>query len=112
MDKVISSIPYDEMVRFCRRWKIRELALFGSALREDFKPESDLDVLVTFEPGAEWSLLDHVKMQQELQPLFQRSVDLINKQALERSANWLLRREILQTAQLIFSGEEMAHATG
>ncbi len=92
----------DEMAEFCRRWKIRELALFGSVLRDDFSSESDLDFLVDFEPGADWGLLEHVQIQEELQRLFGREVDLITQRALLRSPNWLRRREILGTAQVLF----------
>lgn len=99
-----------ELAEFCKRWSICELALFGSALRDDFRPDSDLDILVTYAPDADWSLLDHLQMQLELQHLFQRDVDLISKRALEHSTNWVRREEILQTAQILFS-EEAAYAT-
>ena len=59
-------IPNERLEEFCRRWKIAELRVFGSALREDFRPESDLDLLVSFVPDADWSLLDHVAMEGEL----------------------------------------------
>ena len=104
------TLTTNEIARFCNRWKIRELALFGSALREDFHPDSDLDILVTFAPDADWGLLDHVQMQLELEKLSQRSVDLISKRALERSTNWVRREEILKTAQILYS-EEISHAT-
>ena len=65
-----------EISEFCRRWQISELALFGSVLRDDFGPESDLDVLITFSPDADWGLLDHYQMQQELERLLGREVDL------------------------------------
>ncbi|MBM3130181.1 MAG: nucleotidyltransferase [Chloroflexi bacterium] len=105
-------IPFTtaEIPNFCKHWKILELALFGSALRDDFRAESDLDILVTFAPDTDWSLLDHIQMQLELEKLFGRSVDLINKRALERSANWVRREEILKTAQILYS-EEISHAT-
>jgi uncharacterized protein with HEPN domain len=80
---------------FCRRWKISELALFGSALRDDFNPESDVDVLVTFVPSAHWSLLDLVRMQDELSGLWKRPVDLLTRRAVERSQNWIRRKAIL-----------------
>jgi len=60
----------DELTRFCQRWKIRELALFGSALRDDFGPDSDVDILVDFDKDADWSLLNHIQMQQELQTFY------------------------------------------
>jgi predicted nucleotidyltransferase len=107
-----TAIPTDEITEFCRRWKIRELALFGSALRDDFHPDSDLDILVGFAPDADWGLLDHIQMQLELQVLFRRSVDLITRRALERSQNWLRREEIFNTAQILFSEQGVLHAMG
>ena len=95
-------VPQEQIADFCRRWQIRELALFGSALRDDLGPDSDVDILVTFAPGAKWSLLDHVKMEQELAGLFHSRVDLLTKRAVERSPNWILRREILSTAEVIY----------
>jgi len=95
-------ISQEQMADFCRRWQISELALFGSVLRDDFGPESDLDVLVTFAPGAEWGLLDQVRMEQELAGLLGCKVDLLTKRAVERSPNWILRREILGTAEVVY----------
>jgi hypothetical protein len=92
----------NEIDNFCHRWKIVELALFGSALRDDFGPDSDLDILVTFDADAEWGLFDHAKMQQELQALLKRRIDLVSKRALERSENWIRRHEILKTARVLF----------
>jgi predicted nucleotidyltransferase len=112
MSNLIATIPGDEIAKFCRRWKIRELALFGSALRDDFGPDSDVDILVTFAGNAEWGLLDHVQMQYELQALLRRNVDLVSKRAVKRSQNWLRRQEILDTAQVLFPTKEVIHATG
>jgi uncharacterized protein len=88
---------------FCRRWKVSELALFGSALRDDFKPESDVDVLVAFAPDAHWSLLDLVKMQDELSSLWKRPVDLVTRRAVERSQNWIRRKAILESAEVVYA---------
>jgi predicted nucleotidyltransferase len=110
MSTITIPLTDKEIGDFCKRWKIRELALFGSALRDDFRPDSDLDILVTFAPDADWGLLDHIQMQLELQRLFQRDVDLISKRALERSTNWVRREEILKTAQILFS-EGATYAT-
>ncbi len=99
-------LPTDAIRQFCRRWKIRELALFGSVLRTDFRPDSDVDMLVTFTDDADWGLLAHIQMQQELATLLQRPVDLVSKHALERSANWVRREAILNTAQVIVSTDE------
>jgi len=94
--------------RFCQRWQILELSLFGSVLREDYNPDSDVDVLVTFSGNSDWGLFDHVQMQQELQALLDRKVDLISRRALAHTQNQLLRDEILKTAKVIFTqGEEI-----
>ncbi|MBO9370458.1 MAG: nucleotidyltransferase domain-containing protein [Chloroflexi bacterium] len=98
----VEMLPMDKIAEFCRRWKIQEMAVFGSALRADFSPESDIDVIVAFDDTAEWSLLDHIRMQQELQAILQRDVDLVTRRAIERSQNWIRRKEILSTASIIF----------
>ncbi len=95
-------LPKVQINQFCTRWKIKELALFGSVLRDDFRPDSDIDVLVTFSPHADWSLFDHVRMQQELADILERQVDLVSKRAIERSHNWIRRRAILETAKIIY----------
>ncbi|HVX84666.1 MAG TPA: nucleotidyltransferase domain-containing protein [Phycisphaerae bacterium] len=94
-------IPMDKIRDFCRRWKIRELALFGSVLREDFRADSDVDVLVTFEPDAEWDYwVGWPEMIDELEATLGRRVDLVEKEALE---NPYRRHEILRTHQVIYS---------
>ena len=95
-------LPEAKISNFCDRWKVRELALFGSVLRDDFRPDSDIDLLVTFSPDADWSLFDHVQMQQELANILERQVDLVSKRAIERSHNWIRRRKILETAKIIY----------
>ena len=96
-------LPEREIDAFCRRWRISELALFGSVLRPDFGPQSDIDALVTFAPDARWSLLDHIQMEEELGSILGRKVDLVSKRAVERSENWIRRQEILQTAQVVYA---------
>jgi predicted nucleotidyltransferase len=96
--KLAIDIPRDRLADFCRRWKISELAVFGSALRADFGPTSDLDLLVTFTSEAQWSLLDHIQMEEELKTLVGRDVDLITRSAVERSGNRIRREEILRSA--------------
>lgn len=100
MNKPKITIPQEILNEFCRRWNVVEFAVFGSALREDFDSESDVDVLVTFAPDAEISLFDLAQMQIELERIYQRSVDLIEKASLR---NPYRRREILQTAQVIYA---------
>ncbi len=95
-------IPQDEIVDFCRRWKITELALFGSVLRADFGPESDVDVLVTFAPNPGWSIFDHLHMEEELEAVFGRKVDLVSRQAIEESHNPIRRKVILESAKVIY----------
>lgn len=88
----------DLLAAFCRRWRIRELSIFGSALREDFGPESDLDFLVSFEPEAGWDLFDLLDMKEELQKRLGRPVDLVEKEALR---NPWRKYEILRTREVI-----------
>ncbi|MBW8876602.1 MAG: nucleotidyltransferase domain-containing protein [Acidobacteria bacterium] len=95
-------LPRETLARFCERWKIRELALFGSVLRDDFGPDSDVDVLVTFKPDADWSLLDHVRMQKDLESSLGRAVDLVSRRAIERSVNWIRRQAILDSAETLY----------
>ncbi len=94
-------IAFDrEMIeQFCGRWKIVEFSLFGSVLREDFRPDSDVDALISFAPDADWSLLDHVVMEDDLSRLLGRRVHLVTRRAVERSANWIRRKAILETAE-------------
>jgi uncharacterized protein len=108
----IKSVPQEEILRFCQRWQICELALFGSAVRKDFKPESDVDVLVSFDEKANWGLFDHVQMRMDLESIFNRKVDLVTRHAVEQSQNQLLRKRILETAVIIFSDNEAAYAEG
>ena len=95
-------LPQKEIADFCRRWKISEFALFGSVLRDDFGPDSDLDLLVTFAPEADWSLFDHLRMKEELSHLLNREIDLLSRHAVEQSHNYLRRQEILNTAQVVY----------
>ena len=97
--KLPISFDREHLAGWCRRWKVRELAAFGSVLRPDFGPESDIDLLVTFEFGADWSLIDHERMQEELTGLSGRKVDLVSRHGIERSANWIRRQMILETAR-------------
>jgi len=80
---------------FCRKWQVTEFALFGSVLRHDFGPDSDVDVLVSFAPDVRYSLFDLVDMQDELRVLFGRDVDLVTRRAVERSMNAWRRQAIL-----------------
>jgi len=96
-------IPRRELLDFCYRWKVAELSLFGSVLRDDFGPDSDIDVLVSFAPDAQWSLLDLVEMQEELEKIFGREVDLVEREGLRnpfRRRAILSQREIIATTRI------------
>jgi len=96
------NLPMPQLEKFCQHWQIVEFALFGSVLRDDFTSDSDIDCLVKFSDIADWSLFDRVKMQQELEAIVNRKVDLVNKKSIENSENWLRKAEILNTAQTIY----------
>lgn len=97
------AIPEPELHAFCRRWRIAELALFGSVLRDDFRPDSDVDVLVRFAPNARPTLFDLVRMKDELQELLGRPVDLVSRRAIEASRNHVRRNAILGSAEVIYA---------
>src|SRR3989304_9967146 len=88
---------------FCRRWKISRLAVFGSALRGELRPDSDIDLLAIFAEDAEWSMFDHYRMEDELVELLGREVDLISKEAVEENPNPIFRRGILTSAREIYA---------
>ena len=94
-------IPKAKIAEFCKRWNISEFAIFGSALSDDFRSDSDVDVLISFAPQARVSLFDMVHMQDELKTIFGRDVDLISKRGVENSRNYLRRKAILESAQVI-----------
>jgi predicted nucleotidyltransferase len=96
------AISRDKIADFCRRWKITELALFGSVLRDDFRPDSDIDVLVTFAPGSAWRLDDLLDMKDELEIMFGRRVDLVKKHLVESSENYIRRRHILSHLETLY----------
>lgn len=96
-------IPMDAIAAFCERWRIVEFALFGSVLRDDFSPESDIDVLVRFAPGHEWSVLDHVAMERELADLLGRRVDIVNVDALREDRNPFRPQEIISSARQLYA---------
>jgi len=93
-------IPLDKIETFCRKWKIKELALFGSVLREDFRSDSDIDVLVSFEPGGGITFDNRVEMQDELAEIFGRGVDLVEKDTIR---NPFRRHNILTTREVVYA---------
>ena len=107
MDEPAVRIPFhwpeEEIRSFCRRWQIAELAIFGSALRADFRPDSDVDFLARFAPEAGWSAFDHARMERELGDLLHQRVDLVTRRAVEETANRNRREEILSSARLVYA---------
>lgn len=88
---------------FCQRWHIVEFALFGSVLREDFRADSDIDVLVRFRGDIRYTLFDLARMAEELEGIFGRPVDLLDRQAVEQSANYIRRAAILRSAEVVYA---------
>ncbi|RRR70862.1 MAG: nucleotidyltransferase [Candidatus Viridilinea halotolerans] len=93
----------DELSTFCREWGITELALFGSVLRDDFHADSDIDLLVRFRDDIAYTLFDLVRMGDQLEAIFGRDVDIIDRKALEQSANPIRRNTILDSAEVIYA---------
>ena len=98
-----SSVSKETIAEFCRKWKITEFALFGSVLREDFRPDSDVDVLVTFSPGSDWGVEHLLDMKEELEALFGRTVDLVEKRLVEESRNYIRRKHILSHMEAVYA---------
>lgn len=96
-------VPEADLREFCRRWRITEFAVFGSVLREDFGPESDVDVLVTFEDDTRWRYEDLWDMKEDLAAIFGRKVDLAQRHLVERDENWIRRRGILESARTLYA---------
>lgn len=92
------------VTKFCHRWAVKELALFGSVLREDFRPDSDVDVIVDLDKSAKrHTLLDLAEMQSELEAMFSRKVDVLTKRSLERSHNPSRRDHILNSRIVLYT---------
>jgi uncharacterized protein len=94
-------IDQEKIASFCRTWKITEFSLFGSVLREDFRPDSDVDVLVSFAPDAHWGLFDLCRMEDDLREIFGREVDLVTRRGVEEGLNWIRRKHILEHMETI-----------
>jgi len=100
MSQIQIAVHMKEIEEFCVRWRIHELSLFGSVLRDDFRPDSDVDILVSFDVAAEYGLWDLSTMKDELEALFHRKVDLVEKEALH---NPFRRRSILASREIIYA---------
>ncbi len=97
--KIQIDIDRDKIVEFCRKWKIIELSLFGSVLRDDFKPDSDVDVLVRYAKSAHRSLTNEIAMEEELSQIIGRKADLVERKAVEQNPNYIRRKHILNSAE-------------
>ena len=96
-------LPKKEIVDFCKKWGVREFSLFGSVLRDDCRPDSDVDVLVDFKPGVARTLFDLVSMTDELKAIFRREVDLLTRNAVENSENYIRRKAILASLEVVYA---------
>lgn len=96
-------IPRKAVADFCRRWRVTEMSLFGSVLRDDFRPDSDIDVLVRFAPEVRHSVFDLIRMEKESAELFGRKVDLVDRGVVEASPNYIRRRHILESAEVVYA---------
>lgn len=97
------NISAQDIEHFCKKWNVREFYLFGSSVQGEFHPESDVDVMVSFAPQANYSLLDLVDMEEELKELFGRRVDIVEKQAIEKSENYIRRNSILNSCKILYA---------
>jgi uncharacterized protein len=103
-------LPLAEIAAFCDRWQIAEFALFGSVLRNDFREDSDVDVLISLNDDATTTLFDLVNMTEELKIIFQRQVDLVLRDGIEASRNYLRKQAILSSALTIYEQRETISA--
>lgn len=95
-------ITAPQLAAFCQQWQVAELSFFGSILRDDFSPNSDVDILVAYLPTADRGLFQKIRMKEDLQTLLGRKVDLVSKSAIQESRNWLRRQNILTSAQVVY----------
>jgi len=99
MPKPGITLPYESLESFCRRYQIRRLALFGSVLRDDFRPDSDVDILVAFEPFAVVSFMTLGQMKRELSSILERPVDLVPQEGLKPA----IRKSVLESAEEVYA---------
>jgi len=92
----------DAIADFCRRWDVDELWLFGSVLRDDFRPESDVDIMARFADDVHWRLKDYIQMEDELRAIVGRGVDLVDRRSVEHSENYIRRKHILSGLERLY----------
>ena len=103
MQEVDIEIPAKEIEAFCKKWDIVELSVFGSALRDDFTSESDIDLLVSYADSARHGLFALVRMRNELESIFGREVDIVSRRMVEVSRNRIRRDAILNSARVVYA---------
>jgi len=103
MGRAHIELPKDKLVEFCQRWDIKEFSLFGSVLCDDFRADSDIDVLVSFSEDAARTLFDLVRMERELEDMFGRNVDLVSRRGIEMSRNPIRKKAILTSAETVYA---------
>ncbi len=106
------AVAEDDIVAFCERWDIDEMAVFGSVLRDDFGPDSDVNLLVTFSPNAyqKYSYFDLFEMEREIGDMLARRASISTRYAIECDDNDLRRKEILESAEVIYEARRKALA--
>jgi hypothetical protein len=97
------ALPEGAIRAYCQKWGIRQLALFGSVLRDDFTNQSDVDVLLTFAPDMHYTLFDLAGMGDELEAILGRKVDLLTRKGIEENPNYIRRKSILSSAQVVYA---------
>lgn len=103
MPRIAIELPTEKIADFCQRWRVIELAFFGSVVRDDFRSDSDIDVMVQFHPEAHPTFASLDQMEEELEKMFHRDIDLVTRQGIETSRNYLRRHEILSSAQVVYA---------
>lgn len=93
----------DQIKEICKRFLIKELAVFGSVLRDDFNDSSDIDILIEFTPESRISFFDIIDLQDEFKKLFGREVDIVSKNAIRRSRNYIRKKTILENHKIIYA---------
>ena len=107
--KIQIHVEKEKIAQFCQKWRVKEFALFGSVLRDDFRPDSDIDVLVTFTHDANWRIEDLLDMKESLEALFGRSVDLVERRLVEESKNYIRRKHILSPTRKLYMLRDEGH---
>jgi predicted nucleotidyltransferase len=93
----------NELKELCLKNQVKELSIFGSALRDDFNSDSDIDLLITFDDSTQYSLFDIVRIKEEFENFLERPVDLVKRKAIERSKNIYRKKAILESARVIYA---------